>query len=719
MAKIGMQKNTQKTLKDRARAVEVKTEVDLRELDEVGENAEGALAFNIKDPSERLLNLVAAGFFKETSFYDKGRDELGLTEGDNVLIQTAQEVAARTDGYASDLFKIAAFARDKLNIRTAAQVLLAVAAHEDGTRVLQAPLAGTKLDQQSLVRLYAPKICLRADEPRVALAAYEALFGDLDVNKGYVRAKKHPNAFLRGLMDALTRFDAGLLLKYDTEQHPTFTDLLHLVDFRKKGRRKRWSSAKWFYLLKRRLPTGVCEKCGTLFADNYGICERSTDNGKTYCGGQIVPFDAEREMPLIVARVKAFKRMEFDAETERLVKVARLTQENVTSQWGSDARTWAWVARNTSYMNLLRNVRNILTAGAEARAKVKKAEGLKLVDERNAETVRLVISKLTNRQAIAKARQFPYRYWSALRALGTEGLYTKGSIHAKLWSGNTFGKSDKTGWEKHPQLDEVHEAVIEAMELQAESVPNLSEADAADEYTAILVDLSGSMDNRVSSGDEKKDARGQGSEISCREVAALFGAIAAKRNPRTLVVAFGESAQIRQVLKRDSVVSSMERIARNELYSDLYVGHSTNVHLVPSLLLQTGRKFKRVIVFSDQQFWNDQNIYTDSFAGNDGRALLSFAGEWEKFKRMQPDTWLHCVNLDHNHMAVTPLDRHTNVNLLSGFSEYIFDMMVSAEVGRKAEVSSADLEVDETVIEATVSESGRKRMTLEEIRATY
>ena len=745
MAKIGMQKNTKQTLKARARAVDVKTETDLRGLDEAGTNAEGALAFSIKDPSERLLGLVGAGFFKETSFYDRGRDALGLTEGDNALIQAAQEVAARTDGFASDVLKIAAFARDKLNVRTATQVLLAVAAHEDGTRALKVPLAlgkddkrfahgwrmdagvkvpgGVNLDQQSLVRLYASKICLRADEPRVALAAYEALFGELDVNKGYVRAKKHPNAFLRGLMDALTKFDAGLLLKYDTEQHPTFADLMQLGDFRKKGRRGRWSSAKWFYLLKRKLPTGICEGCGALFVNDNGVCERPINGKQTRCGGNIVPFDAEHEMPLIAARVKAFKRTGFDAETERLVKIARLTQENITSQWGSDARTWAYVARDTSYMNLLRNLRSILTAGAETREKAKKAEDLKLVDERNAETVRIVISKLTNQQSIAKARQFPYRYWSALRALGTHGLFTRGSLHADIWRGDsTFGKSMKTAWAKHPQLEEVRDGVVEAMERQAELVPDLGVNDAVDEYTAILVDLSGSMDNRVSSGNEKKD-REQGSEISCREVAALFGAVAAKRNQRTVVVAFGESAQVRQVLKRDSVVSNMERIALNEQSTEFCVGHSTNAYLVPPLLLQTGRKFKRVIVLSDQQFWNDKNIYTGRYMNSDGKGLKSFAGEWEKFKRAQPDAWLHCVNLDHGHMAVTPLDRCANVNLLSGFSEYIFDMMMTAEARRKkVEVADAKTEVEIKPVEEAaeaVEDGGRKMLTLEEIRATY
>jgi len=703
MAKIGMNKNTKSTLEGREVKVQAKTEQDLRALPEAVQNAAGGLAFNIADPSERLLYMVAAGYFNEVGFYDRKGGELGLTEADQALLDAAKEVASRTDGFASDLLKIAAFARKELNVRTAPQVLLAVAAHEAGTRALKgAPKAGQPVatpgsdkgpwplhvDKMSLVRQYVPRICQRADEPRVAFAAYEALFGELDKKKGYVRAQKHPNAFLRGLMDKLAQTPPNLLLKYDTNDHPTFTDLLSVVDFRRKGRGDTWKSALWFYLMNRKLPNMVCEKCGALCLFDARkrpsdfdevFCERIVSGSKEKCGGHLWPFDAEEQLPEIAARIKVLQRQEFDDETLRLAKLAGLTQENITSQWGSDARTWAYVAAITPYMNLLRNLRNILST------------------EPDEETIKTVARKLTDPKLIERNKQFPYRYWTALRALGFEGQFMGNRRIGNSFQGTTFGKSTKIGWEKSPYLDTVRNSLVDAMELQCAHVPNLAENDALDEHTAIVVDLSGSMNSHVSSD----------SEITCCEVAALFGAVAAKQCPRTLVVAFGERAQVRQALARDSVVSNMERVGRNGPEPQTYVGGNTNAHLVPQMLAQSGRKFRRLILLSDHQFWND------SYG-----SVVSFAGEWEKFLRTQPDCWLHAVNLEHNHNSSTPLDRFSKVNLVSGFSERIFDLMVAAERGQKVE----EAPVEEVAVEADgvqKTQVDRKLPTLDEIRKWY
>lgn len=584
MSSIGMKWNTKESLKQRDVKVKVKTEEDLRKLDTATTNLAGGVAFDIEDPSLRLLYLVGAGFFNEVAFYDRKSGNLELTAGDRALIETAQQIAVRKDGFASDLLKIARYARTELNTRTTPQVLLAVAAHEEATR--------------QYVRSYTPLICKRADEPRVVFAAYQALFGELDVNRGYMRAKSYPKSLLRGLMDALCHYKDGLILKYDDGKHPTFADLLRVVDLDSKGRAHLpgWNEAKWFFLMNHKLPDGRCNACGRLYAGKNikYTCERKG------CEGTIEAFDAEASIPQIAARVKAFRRKEFDKETQRLVKMARLTQEDITSNWGSDTRTWNFVLPSTPYMNLLRNLRNLLAAETKARGKAKTDEEKETTKREGTKMIDTIVRRLTDKKAVANSRQYPYRFWTALHALGLENFYVRNSIHANLWKGMTYGKSDVTGWEKSPYLQQVRDAVLDAAELAVSNVPDLSVNDEAEALTVVAVDLSGSMDNKVSGK----------SEISCREVAAMFGAIAVKQLSRTLVIAFGETAQVRQVTKRDSLLTLVERIARNEQDSQgLYVGHSTNAHLISSLLEQSDYKIARVILFSDQQFWNNGGQY--------------------------------------------------------------------------------------------------------------
>jgi hypothetical protein len=67
-----------------------------------------------------------------------------------------------------------------------------------------------------------------------------------------------------------------------------------------------------------------------------------------------------------------------------------------------DAAAWERQIPSMGYMALLRNLRNFDEAGISAAS------------------VQLVISKLTNRDEVAKSRQFPMRFLSAYKAVESE-----------------------------------------------------------------------------------------------------------------------------------------------------------------------------------------------------------------------------------------------------------------------------------------------------------
>src|SRR3954469_14540999 len=128
-------------------------------------------AYEVADPSQKLIHLIGGGFFNEPRYYDPKRsydeftrellttgkiastlvDEQGLTAQAREVIEAATAVA--TSEHPEDLLIIAAWARDPregLRLRTTPQILLVIAAEHPGTR--------------GYVARYATAIMRRADE---------------------------------------------------------------------------------------------------------------------------------------------------------------------------------------------------------------------------------------------------------------------------------------------------------------------------------------------------------------------------------------------------------------------------------------------------------------------------------------------------------------------------------------------------------------------------
>lgn len=313
-------------------------------------NKAGGEAYNIADPSQRLLTMLGASFWNEPQYYgdaaeaaDAAARAKGLSDEAALVLATAREIAASENP--RDLLALALWARTEMNVRSTPSVLLAVAAHEAGTR--------------QYVRQYVPRVVQRADELRQVFAAYVTLYAG-GVASGRTN-QKLPNSLKRGLADAFGRFTEAQLMKYDSALRPTFRDVLRMVD-----RGKDYG-----------LPQGVYR---------YLLTGEVTDPEAT---------------PVLAARKALAQKKTLDEEALALVRYSHANWEVVLSQFGSHKSVWESVLPQLGYMALLRNLRNLLTAGVDAG---------------------LLAERLADEREVRRSRQLPFRFYSAYKALTAAGL---------------------------------------------------------------------------------------------------------------------------------------------------------------------------------------------------------------------------------------------------------------------------------------------------------
>lgn len=167
---------------------------------------------------------------------------------------------------------------------------------------------------------------------------------------------------------------------------------------------------------------------------------------------------------------------------------------------------------------------------------------------------REVEDRLADPAQVARSRQLPFRFYSAYRAVSS------------------------VNWMR---------ALEDALDLSVQNVPKLLGR------TLVLVDTSGSMTSRIS----------ERSSVSNGEVAALFGAVLAVRNPGRVNLHGFATGQFHHPVRRgSSILRTVEEFRRR----NGEVGHGTDV---ASALRETYRGHDRVIVISDEQTHFSGNAY--------------------------------------------------------------------------------------------------------------
>jgi len=241
------------------------------------------------------------------------------------------------------------------------------------------------------IRKWTPRIIKRADEPAEVISCW--------LSKNGSKAE-FPNSLKKGIADALNQFDEYQIEKYNRNLTIKLKDVLRICHPKPKDKTQ---EAIFNYLI-----------TGNIDSDY---------------------------MPKTTYKNKFVKLAEFNDEAKEMIKNGSITWEVAIAKFGNKKEVWE--ALELPFMAMLRNLRNVVQAGADLKP---------------------AIEKLTDRNSVKKSKQFPFRFFSAYRELEiTEGA------------------------------EELLAALSQAIEYSIDNLPMLSGT------TLIACDNSGSMTNRLSS----------------------------------------------------------------------------------------------------------------------------------------------------------------------------------------------------------------------------
>lgn len=261
-------------------------------------NHEGGLAFAM-DARTRLYTRVCSSFMGEDKCYESA---------EQADVELISDVCAAAEVDAEFVLRLAAYARQVMNIRSAPIALLATAAFIPACK--------------PFVRKWTPQIIRRADEPAELIAYWIKSHGAIGSTGPAGADHAFPNALKKGLADALQRFGEYAFAKYDSNGAVKLRDVLRITH-----------------------PTPTSAKRSALYR-------------------YLVKGELDRELlPLLSAKHDLVRKSEFDAEAIQLAGASHATWEVLTSVFGSKPEVWN--AIEFPFMAGLRNLSNLLRHNAD------------------------------------------------------------------------------------------------------------------------------------------------------------------------------------------------------------------------------------------------------------------------------------------------------------------------------------------------------------------
>ena len=315
------------------------------------------------------------------------RDTL-LQKRDTLLLESIYTVMAADPRF---ILQLAVYARNTLHLRSLPVVLLGEAASN--------PRLYLDENGRSLITEYTPRIIRRPDEVTELLAyvSQGASYGDQGP-----AGKMLPNALRRGLERAMRSFDEYQLGHYNRASGGfSMRDALRLVHPRPSSPAQ---SAMFAYLAGR--PANM------------------------------------KLLPKTTAMLRLLGKDELDAEAVELLRAGYVTWQVALSHFGNHKELWEATLRHMGYMDILRNLRNMLNAG---------------VDEDT------LCSYITDSGRVKRSRLLPYRFFAAADILNRSGHGGR-----------------------------IQNALAQAFEMAVENAPRL------EGKTLLCLDFSASMGDRIS-----------------------------------------------------------------------------------------------------------------------------------------------------------------------------------------------------------------------------
>jgi hypothetical protein len=272
----------------------------------------------------------------------------------------------------------------------------------------------------------------------------------------------------------------------------------------------------------------------------------------------------------------------------------------------------AWeqlVATNAlGYMAMLRNLRNLLEYNVSA------------------ETINKVIARLSDRDAVLKAKQLPFRFLAAYRELRNV---------------------------KHGLVGEVMQALEKAVQVSVEHVKGFG----ADTRVVIACDVSGSMQMPIS----KKSA------VKYYDIGLMLGMLLQHKCTHVLTGMFGDKWKA-VGMEKDNILANVDAFYEREGE----VGYATNGYKVLESLVRYRNVVDKVMFFTDCQMW-------DSYTKNSNNQHTLYA-QWKLYKEIAPDAKLYLFDLaGHGNVPVDVME--DDVYLIAGWSDKVFDVLAAIENG--------------------------------------
>lgn len=263
------------------------------------------------------------------------------------------------------------------------------------------------------------------------------------------------------------------------------------------------------------------------------------------------------------------------------------------------ARQWAELARRMSWQALRMNLNTLARNGVFEIAGVAKH----------------VAKRLADREAIARAKAYPYQLLAAYRMTG-DGV---------------------------PAV--VRNALQDAMEASLANVPRL------EGRVVVCPDVSGSMRSSITGY-----RQGATSSVRCIDVAGLMAAAVLRKHPEARVLPFEFDVVPVDINPRDSVMTNAQKLAA-------IGGGGTNCSAPLAKLVREKAKVDVVIMVSDNQSWVDARR---------GGATETMR-QWAKLKRRNPQARLVCIDLQP--YGNTQAQEREDVLNVGGFGDAVFDVI--------------------------------------------
>lgn len=301
-------------------------ELEIRQLPHSRVGNQGGLVLEIDNPVEKLLHIVGAGFFNEPRYYDSDKvNKLGLTQNSSEVLDIIENAitylndqSTRDASTEDDLFIIARYVREGLNIRTTPAIMLALQAH-----------FGSQAVNKKYLPAYAPYILSRADDSIQAFAFYRHYFQHVPSAKSQIHKGSLPHALRRGLVHALQHQRLALIIKHNSNvTRPNMKDILVMLRQTKYNKRNALPKEAYEYIVNETVPD-----------------ETNTSDVAVFIRKHASYYNQKLLTPEALQRAKELG----------------LTWENIVTHFGSTKEVWeALVERNMlNFMALIRNLRNL------------------------------------------------------------------------------------------------------------------------------------------------------------------------------------------------------------------------------------------------------------------------------------------------------------------------------------------------------------------------